>query len=70
MIPPDLLAMLRCPLTGQTLTLADEAALQRINAGSGGHGEVTAALLRADGKAAFPVQDDIPVLLREAIIVL
>ena len=74
MIPADLLDMLRCPVTRQSLAPADAAQLARLNAaitagrlsnaaGVPVAGPLDAALVRADGTAAYPVRDGIPVLL-------
>jgi uncharacterized protein YbaR (Trm112 family) len=77
MIPPDLLAILRCPENLQPLELADDAILAKINAriSSGGSpglanrggepvGELlTAGLLRLDQVLLYPVRDGLPILL-------
>ena len=76
MIAPDLLEILRCPETRQTLTLADPAMLaacnERIAAGQvrNAAGEpvrepLIAALVRADGQRLYPIRDEIPILLVE-----
>ncbi|MEM8710278.1 MAG: hypothetical protein AAGG01_04955 [Planctomycetota bacterium] len=74
MIQPELLAILACPETRQSLKLADDALLASVNEmiASGGaknvggadlEGALTAALVREDGQVVYPVRDDIPVLL-------
>ena len=63
MIPADLLELLRCPATRQKLTVADDDLLTRLNANADLVEPVRAALVRADGTAAYPVRGDIPVLL-------
>lgn len=75
-LPPDLQELIRCPETRQRLRLADAAELAGLNArvqagalvnraGKPRSEPLTAALLREDGALAYPVEDDIPVLLVE-----
>lgn len=76
MIPADLLALLRCPLTRQPLTWASPELLATVNANLGQSdtlvgkigGILDAALVRADGAVVYPVLDGIPVLLAERAI--
>lgn len=68
MIPADLLELLRCPETGQTLAVADDGLVTRMNAGALLADPVSAALVRTDGKMAYPIHDGIPVLLTAAAI--
>ena len=56
-VDPELLALLRCPETMQTLSPAPADLLARLQLGDG--------LLRADGRLVFPVRDGIPILLPE-----
>ena len=63
MISADLLELLRCPATRQTLTEADAAHLARLNVDAPAGDVLTAALVRADGTAAYPVREGIPILL-------
>jgi uncharacterized protein YbaR (Trm112 family) len=62
MISPDLLAILRCPLTLQPLRIAPPELLARMAGG------LEAALIREDGTMAYPVRGGIPVLLPEEAI--
>ncbi len=74
MIQPELLAILACPETRQSLQLADDAVLGSVNEKIAGGGvknvggadvtdALTAGLIREDGQVVYPVRDDIPVLL-------
>ena len=80
-IPADLLNLLRCPATGQTLAQADAALLAQVTVRrttreqrSSDDGKATgvdgigAALVRADRKLLFPIRDGIPILLMEEAI--
>ena len=75
-VAPDLVEILVCPETKQTVRLATAAELSSVNekirAGTlrsrGGEPvktELTEALIRADGKILYPVDDGIPVMLVE-----
>jgi uncharacterized protein YbaR (Trm112 family) len=74
MIDPELLKILCCPETRQGLSLAEPALVDKLNqqirAGQlrnrGGQpvtGKIDAALLRADGKYAYIIRHDIPIML-------
>jgi uncharacterized protein YbaR (Trm112 family) len=74
MLNPDLLALLVCPETHQDVVLATPDEIARINeaiqrgsvrtaAGVSVEQPVEAALIRADRAVAYPVRDDIPVML-------
>ena len=74
-----LLDILVCPVTRQSLALADAATLAALNAaiaegralrtnGSTQTEAIRAALLTHDGKRAYRVDDGIPVLLAEEAI--
>ncbi len=74
MITPELLAMLRCPEDHSRLRLADGELLARLNAAAGKGSlknragqkiekSLDGALVRADGQVAYPIVDEIPILL-------
>ncbi|MEM7417815.1 MAG: Trm112 family protein [Gemmatimonadota bacterium] len=74
MIDSELLELLVCPETKQSLSLADGDMLQTIN-GAIGNGEVVTrggealsesiegGLVREDGQVLYPVRDGIPIML-------
>ncbi len=74
MLNPDLLALLVCPETHQDVVLATPDEIARINEAiqrssvhtAGGtlvEQPVQAALIRIDRAVAYPIRDDIPVML-------
>jgi uncharacterized protein YbaR (Trm112 family) len=74
MVDASLVAIMVCPETHQSLTIADEATVQKVNTAIAGgslknrdgetiHEPIQAALLREDGKYLYVVRDDIPVML-------
>lgn len=74
MIDEDLLALLVCPETHQNLTLATMAEMTLLNEAirqgqvvtAGGKAvdkPVEGALIRADRSIAYPIRDEIPVML-------
>jgi uncharacterized protein YbaR (Trm112 family) len=80
-VSADLVALLVCPETKQPVALASPAQLaalnERIRAGTaltrGGARvarELSEALVRDDGRVAYPVDDGIPVMLVEESIAL
>lgn len=81
MIDAELLKILCCPETRQSLTLADTALITSLNqkvsrgelknrAGKSVAEKLDAALLRADGKVLYPVRHNIPVMLIDEAIAL
>jgi uncharacterized protein YbaR (Trm112 family) len=74
MLNPDLLALLVCPETHQDVSLATPEEIAGINeaigrgqvqtaAGAAVDQPVDAALIRVDRAIAYPIRDDIPVML-------
>ena len=74
MIDAELLRILCCPETHQTLSLAEAAFLEKLNesiaagrcrnrAGQTVQEKIDGGLLRADGKYLYPIRQDIPILL-------
>jgi len=77
----DLLSILRCPETRQTLVVAETAVVARLNeqvaagqlrnrAGQPVTARLDGGLVRADGKALYPVRNTVPVLLVDEAIAL
>ena len=58
--------LLRCPVTGQRLLIANPAEIAPIAAKA--PADTEGFLIREDGKAAYPVKNGIPTLLAEAMI--
>lgn len=74
MINSELLEILCCPETHQSLRAAEPALLERLNrqiaagalqnrAGRPVKESIEAGLIRADGKFLYPIRHDIPVML-------
>jgi len=74
MIDPELLDILVCPESRQTLSVADDRTLESLNAAiADGRVRTRAnervreplqeALVREDGALLYPIRDDIPVML-------
>ncbi|HYR59623.1 MAG TPA: hypothetical protein VEO95_13375, partial [Chthoniobacteraceae bacterium] len=61
-VTPELLSLLRCPLTLQPLRLAPAELLARLPV------PLDAALVREDGAIVYPIRDGIPMLLPEEAI--
>ena len=72
----ELIDILRCPVTGLKLAVAPADVLQRLReeqaagrlvyqSGKAVTMAVDAGLLREDGKMLYPVQDGIPVMVRD-----
>ena len=58
--------LLRCPVTGQRLRIANPAEVAPIAAKA--PADTEGFLIREDGQAAFPVKNGIPSLLPESLI--
>ncbi len=74
MIEPKLVAVLRCPESGQRLEVAENALIQRVNAAIGKgqlrdrqdqriEAPVCAGLVTGDGQRLYPVRDQIPTMI-------
>ena len=61
-VSPELLALVRCPVTSQPLHLASAELLARLPV------PLEAALVREDATVAYPIRDGIPILLAEEAI--
>lgn len=72
----ELLAILCCPESKQSVSLAEESLIQKLNAAVARgevknlgkrpvSAEIDAGLIRADGKILYPIRENIPVMLIE-----
>ncbi len=79
MISAKLLPLLRCPLSGQPLVIADQGVLDRLEAlraagalryrsGEAVSRTLEAGLIREDGTQFFPIVDNLPLLLPDEAI--
>jgi len=79
MVNPELLEILVCPETKQTLTVADTDILDHVNQAVAAGGlmnqggdrvkdRIEEGLVREDGKVLYPVKEDIPVMLLDEAI--
>jgi uncharacterized protein YbaR (Trm112 family) len=79
MVNPELLEILVCPETMQTLKLADAETLGQVNqavrdgvlqnqGGDRVKDPIEEGLVREDGKVLYPVKEDIPVMLLDEAI--
>ena len=79
MVNPELLEILVCPETKQTLKVAAVDILDRVNQAVEGRSlvnqggdrvkdRIEEGLVREDGKVLYPVKDDIPVMLLDEAI--
>lgn len=77
----ELLSILRCPETRQMLVIAEPMVVERLNAqvavgllrnaaGQPVTAKLDGGLVRADGKALYPVRNNVPVLLVDEAIAL
>jgi uncharacterized protein YbaR (Trm112 family) len=60
---PALLELICCPLTHQTLRIAEKAELTRASAQVGR--PLAEGLVREDGRILYPISDGIPLLVPE-----
>jgi uncharacterized protein len=81
MLSAELVSMLRCPEDQSRLSLADAATVAQLNSsiaagqlktrsGQPIEKQLDGALVRADGRIAYPIVDQIPILLVDEAIVL
>ena len=74
MIDPELLKILCCPETHQTLTVADATLVEKLNQQIGAgqlknrggkpvQEKMDGGLVRADGKYLYPISQKIPIML-------
>ena len=79
MVNPELLEILVCPETKQTLVIAAAEILDRVNravdegtlvsqSGDRVKNRIEEGLVREDGNVLYPVKDDIPVMLLDEAI--
>jgi len=79
MVSPELLEILVCPETKQTLRVADQETLARVNqavesgnlVNQGGDrvkDRIEEGLVREDGMVLYPVKEDIPIMLLDEAI--
>jgi uncharacterized protein YbaR (Trm112 family) len=75
-VDSELISILVCPETGQTVKLAEPALIERLNAaidagelrtrgGAPVSKHLQEGVVREDGKVLYPVEDGIPVMLSE-----
>ena len=81
MVDSELLAMLCCPETRQSLSLASPAVLSQLNSqiatgtlkNRGGQvvrESIESGLVRSDGKYLYPIRNEIPIMLIDEAIAL
>jgi uncharacterized protein YbaR (Trm112 family) len=74
MIDPDLLKIMCCPETHQTISLAEPSLVEKLNghitagqlrnrAGKIIQEKIEGGLVRADNKFLYPIRQDIPIML-------
>jgi len=67
-ISPELLAVLRCPQSGQPLAIASDEVLETLNRDRADDPPLEGGLLREDGTLLYPIIDGFPILLIEQAI--
>jgi uncharacterized protein YbaR (Trm112 family) len=70
MLSQELLEILCCPATKQSLQEAGSTELEKINSKLAAQEKLESALITADKKTAYPIRHGIPVLLAENAITL
>ncbi|MCI0535030.1 MAG: hypothetical protein L0Z50_07365 [Verrucomicrobiales bacterium] len=81
MLSPELLKLLRCPETHQTISLAERSLVEKLNeqivagqlrnrAGQLVTEQIQGGLARADGKYLYPIRQEIPIMLIDEAIAL
>ena len=64
-LAPEFIGLLRCPVTGQRLSMVSDPGFQKSPAFESLRRSAQHWLLRADGRMAYPVRNGLPVLLKE-----
>jgi uncharacterized protein YbaR (Trm112 family) len=64
-LAPEFVGLLRCPVTGQRLSMVVDPGFQKSPAFESLRRSAQCWLLRADGRMAYPVRNGLPILLKE-----